>query len=278
MAQHDYDIANADGATVRADLNSLFEAIATRNSGATAPSTTFAFMAWFDTANNLLKMRNAANNAWVTVASLVGTTWTPYLAGSAIALGTAAPEDVGTAVGDVVQLVGVGSPAVAGLPAVDGSQLTGVPVPDVLIYTHETSSGSVGSSYTAGAWRTVTLNTEVVDSGGHGSLSSNQVTLAAGTYEFVAVAALRGTGDGNARLRLYNATDAAIIQQGPQTRHLSTGEMVPYTVQGYFTIGASKAVELQVYPGATNLDNDSSAVMTTGENEVWTEIKLRKVA
>lgn len=84
MSQHDYDIANADGATVRADLNSLFEAIATRNSGSTAPSTTFAYQPWFDTANNLLKMRNGANNAWVTVASLVGTTWIPYRSGSAL--------------------------------------------------------------------------------------------------------------------------------------------------------------------------------------------------
>ena len=39
-------------------------------------------------------------------------------------LGTAALEDVGTAIGDVVQLEDVGG--VAGLPAVDGSQLTGL--------------------------------------------------------------------------------------------------------------------------------------------------------
>lgn len=119
MAQHDYDIANADGATVRADINSALEAIETQNSGTSAPSVTFAFMPWFDTSNNLFKRRNAANNAWVTIASLVGNVWVPYNNGSAL------PEP-GTDVGDVVQLVGVGSPAVAGLPAVDGSQLTGI--------------------------------------------------------------------------------------------------------------------------------------------------------
>jgi len=42
-------------------------------------------------------------------------------------LGTAAAEDVGTAVNDVVQLVDIGG-GVAGLPAVDGSLLTNVPV------------------------------------------------------------------------------------------------------------------------------------------------------
>jgi len=40
-------------------------------------------------------------------------------------LGTAAAEDVGTAVNDVVQLVDIGG-GVAGLPAVDGSQLSGI--------------------------------------------------------------------------------------------------------------------------------------------------------
>lgn len=41
------------------------------------------------------------------------------------ALGTASAQDVGTAIGDVVQLVSVGGNP--GLPAVDGSQLTGLP-------------------------------------------------------------------------------------------------------------------------------------------------------
>lgn len=70
MAQHDYDISNSDGATVRADINAMAEAIATLNSGSTAPSTTFAYMWWADTANGILKRRNAANTAWISVMSL----------------------------------------------------------------------------------------------------------------------------------------------------------------------------------------------------------------
>jgi len=119
MSQHDYDIANADGATVRADLNALFEALASQNAGSTAPSVTFQFMPWMDTANNLLKIRNAANNAWVTVASLASGVWIPYRNGVAL-------PAFGATVGDLLQIVGVGSPAVAGLPAIDGSQLTGI--------------------------------------------------------------------------------------------------------------------------------------------------------
>lgn len=73
MSQHDYDLANASGATFRSDLNNALAAIKTLNSGATAPSSTAAFMLWADTANNLLKIRNAADSAWVTIGTLSAT-------------------------------------------------------------------------------------------------------------------------------------------------------------------------------------------------------------
>ena len=73
MAQHDYVIANGTGAAVRSDLNGALAAIATINSGATAPTTTYAFQLWADTTTGLLKIRNAANSAFVTVGTLAST-------------------------------------------------------------------------------------------------------------------------------------------------------------------------------------------------------------
>jgi len=72
MAQvSDYNIANASGASVRSDLNAVFDAIKTLNSGGSDPSNTAAFMPYVDTADsNNLKIRNAANNAFVTVGSV----------------------------------------------------------------------------------------------------------------------------------------------------------------------------------------------------------------
>ena len=73
MATHDYVIANGTGAAVRSDLNDALAAIVSQNSNATAPATTYAYQWWADTTTGLLKIRNAANSAWVTVGTLAST-------------------------------------------------------------------------------------------------------------------------------------------------------------------------------------------------------------
>lgn len=70
MAQHDYDLANQNGAAFRADLNSALAAIQSQNSGPTEPAATVAYMPWADTNAGLWKFRNAADSAWVSVMSL----------------------------------------------------------------------------------------------------------------------------------------------------------------------------------------------------------------
>lgn len=65
MSQHDYVIANQTFPATRTDLNNAFGAIVSQNSGATAPSTTYAYQLWYDTTANKLKQRNADNDAWI---------------------------------------------------------------------------------------------------------------------------------------------------------------------------------------------------------------------
>ena len=71
--QHDYIIDNSTGANVRSDINSVLQAIASNNSGSSAPSTTYAFQLFADTTNNVMKIRNAANNAFIELFQLDGT-------------------------------------------------------------------------------------------------------------------------------------------------------------------------------------------------------------
>ena len=71
--QHDMDIANGSGATVRSDLNNAIEALTTLSSGATEPASTYQYQLWADTTAGLLKQRNAANTGWEVRATLAET-------------------------------------------------------------------------------------------------------------------------------------------------------------------------------------------------------------
>ena len=70
MAEHSYTIANDTGANVRANINSALSAIVSNNSKATEPTTKFAYQWWADTGTGILKQRNAANNAWISILTL----------------------------------------------------------------------------------------------------------------------------------------------------------------------------------------------------------------
>lgn len=73
MATHDYVIANGTGAAVRSDLNNALAAIVSQNSSASAPATMYAYMLWADTTAGIMKMRNGANSAWISLWELDGT-------------------------------------------------------------------------------------------------------------------------------------------------------------------------------------------------------------
>jgi hypothetical protein len=82
MAQHDFVIDNSTGQNVRIDINDVLKAILTNNSGTTDPATVIAgaagskaFSFWADTNSSpaVLKIRNAADNAWIELFQLDGT-------------------------------------------------------------------------------------------------------------------------------------------------------------------------------------------------------------
>lgn len=70
MSQHDFNIANQGFPATRSDINNALAALASTSSGASEPSTTYANQFWYDTTNNLLKFRNEADSAWITLAYL----------------------------------------------------------------------------------------------------------------------------------------------------------------------------------------------------------------
>jgi hypothetical protein len=72
MSQHDLTIANQAFPAFRSDLNNALQALGSTQSGSSAPSPTFAHQMWIDTSSapNVLKVRNADNDAWITVGTL----------------------------------------------------------------------------------------------------------------------------------------------------------------------------------------------------------------
>ena len=114
MAEHDFIIDNGTGSAVRTDLNNLFQAIASNNSKSGALTTNYAYQWHVDTSDGNLKIRNAANNGYVTVgavastnlglAALTGGTFTGkvihnYTSSLTIPSGTTAQRDGSPAVG-----------------------------------------------------------------------------------------------------------------------------------------------------------------------------------
>ena len=70
MSQNDFTIANQSFPNFRSDLNSALQALASTSSGTSAPSTTFANQLFYDTTNNILKIRNEDNDAFIPIALL----------------------------------------------------------------------------------------------------------------------------------------------------------------------------------------------------------------
>ena len=87
MATHDYVLDNATGANFRADINNALAAIVSNNSSSTEPSTKYAYQWWADTNEGVLKIRNSANDGWVTLLQLDGTLTLEDGSASAPALG-----------------------------------------------------------------------------------------------------------------------------------------------------------------------------------------------
>jgi hypothetical protein len=145
-------------------------------------------------------------------------------------------------------------------------------------YENQQTSGTNGGTATSGAWRTCTLNTEVKDASGIGTIGSNQVTLAAGTYRCRAWQT-GGFGHGF-QIRIQNVTAGTTLVLGPNN-YASNQETdwitSAATAAGEFTVAASQALELQYQIGVTKATNGLGVAASFG-TEVYAQIEFWKVA
>jgi hypothetical protein len=128
-----------------------------------------------------------------------------------------------------------------------------------------------GGNFTSGADRTRTLNTIVSDSIGV-SLSSDQITLPAGTYQWVVTAPTQDVDRHQALL--YNVTDAAVVQRGTSTFSASsipTSSMIMARV----TITSLKAFEIRHRCQTTHNTTGFGLAANFG-TEIYTSVQIIK--
>jgi hypothetical protein len=144
----------------------------------------------------------------------------------------------------------------------------------------EKTAGTEGGAFTSGAWRTRDLNTEVVDSGNHASLSSNQLTLDAGTWDFRITCPAFDVDSHQARLQ--NVTDATTAATGTSEFTSSANNPSNHSfVVGSVTIAASKTFEVQHRCQTTRATNGFGAASNAGftvDRETYTIAEFFKRA
>lgn len=144
-----------------------------------------------------------------------------------------------------------------------------------LQYRDEKTQNTAGGTFTSGAWQTRTLNTEVSDVGGFGSLSSNQFTLSAGTY--IISASAPAVVVNAHQTRLQNVTDNTTVLVGTSMQASTAAGIVNRSeVHGVFTVAASKALELQ-HQCATTRNTDGFGVAANFTTEVYSIVELWKI-
>jgi hypothetical protein len=143
-------------------------------------------------------------------------------------------------------------------------------------FTDEKSAGVDGGTFTSGAYRTRDLNTTVFNNITSCSLSSNQISLPAGTYIVNAQAPAFITAQAKTRLR--NITDGTTTILGAGTYSSTTSDsQQPSILMGVFTISGTKTFELQHRCVTTKADNGFGVANSFSDNNVYAQISIIRV-
>lgn len=143
----------------------------------------------------------------------------------------------------------------------------------------EKASGTHGGTFTSGAKRTRDLNTEVADTGNNASVASNQITLAAGTYDVWG--AVPGTYCGAHRAYLQNITAGTTLLEGTSAKSSASETDVSTTnsiLEGPITLAVSSVLEVQQRCATTRATDGFGAAGVFGTNEIYTVITFKKRA
>lgn len=254
MSQHDYVINNDSGASVRADINSVLQAILSTNSGTSAPTSTSAGTLWLDTnggAPYALKIRDAGNNHWLTIASVTDPGSDGNIETSATIKGTIDSSATFPAGGT-------------------GNPISIAVIADEKAYNADGGTSSVG-------FQDRELNTEISDPDGIVSIASNQFTLSAGTYLITwSVPAYRPQRHFSV---LYDVTAGADLQVS-QLAYAFENDLLQTTSSGSYihTITSSNTYKIRQYIQVNQTTfGYGVAHDQSGYNSIYTLVNIYKL-
>jgi hypothetical protein len=196
--------------------------------------------------------------------------------GGGIGLGLTVTDGV-TTVDNVGQITVEGS-----ISLVDdgGGQITiSAPINDYILLTDEKANNTQGGTFTSGSYQTRDITTIASDVGGHCSISSNQITLAAGTY-ICSISAPAYYVEIHKAV-LYNISDSAIELIGTAEvadNSSATGVVTRSFIKGQFTIASTKIFEVQHRCNVTKATTGFGVASNFGEVEIYTTVEFWKVA
>ncbi|MRV72577.1 hypothetical protein GJ700_12750 [Duganella sp. FT92W] len=141
----------------------------------------------------------------------------------------------------------------------------------------EKAQGTYGGNTTGAGYYDRTLNTVVVNTIPAASLSSNQITLPPGTYDFEIITPFYSTTAGSYvfRANLYNVTDSAIVAYGPIGSAAGSDTVC---AKCRVTISATKTFKVQTYCTAALTNALGYALNVSGQVEIYSEVRIYKVS
>jgi hypothetical protein len=141
------------------------------------------------------------------------------------------------------------------------------------------TSGTDAGTFTSGAWQTRILNTlENPGSFAWISLASNQITLSAGTYLIEAQAPCTMVNRNQAKLEnISDSTDTVLGTSNVASAADGSNTIFSY-IRGQFTIASTKTFEIQHKCQTTAATNGFGNNAGMGVSEVYTVVKLQKIA
>lgn len=151
------------------------------------------------------------------------------------------------------------------------------------VYTHPTlyvrdekPAGTMGGVVTNSLWNTRTLNTTKVNTIPGASLTADQVTIPAGTYDIDGSAP--GFSAYGHKVRLFNVTDGVVVDVGTSEHTSNQVGNRTFLKTRRLVLAAPKVFELQHRFGTTNTVNGLGPAANVGEVEVYSELEFRKIA